>query len=226
MRSLLLPFLLFSGLAAGAVAQSQLDRSCPMISIDGPTEMNFFGDRIRLKAKITPLPTSKLTYVWTLTSGAIIGDPTASEVKIEATVEPDCHGTEVVVELKIGGLDNSCPSTATDNYLFFKNCDHFPIDEYQSKAFTGRDKGALDNLAIQMSNNPGLKGFVIFEVKSDASEKAARVRAKKIKQFAFEKRKYPRDRLIFLLKRSDLDRTVIWLWPSDFTSECGNCEAL
>jgi hypothetical protein len=197
-----------------------------MISIDGPTGMNFFGDRIKLKAKITPLPTSKLTYVWTLTSGAIIGDPTASEVKIEATKEPDCNGTKVVVELKVGGLEYSCPSSATDKYLFFKNCDIFPIDEYQANVFAGRDKAAFDNVAIQLSNNLGFNAYVILEASSNASEKAARVRVSKIKQFVFEKRKYPRNRFIFLLKRSDLDTTKIYLWTTDLFSICENCEAL
>jgi len=176
--------------------------------------MNNFGEQIRLKAKVTPLPTSKLTYIWVLTSGAFIGDPTSSEITIEAAGEPNCEGNEVVVELKVGGLDSMCDSSAIEKFPFYKNCEVLPIDEYKTTVFSNQEKGSLDNLGIQMSKNPGFNANIILEASSDASEKAVRLRVKKMKQWVFEKRKFPKDRFVFLLKRTDMDVTRMYLWPS------------
>jgi hypothetical protein len=228
MRSLLLLFLLLLVLASGVIAQSQPAQSCPMISIDGPTGMNNFGEQIRLKAQVTPPPTQKLTYIWILTSCTFIGDPTSGEITIQAAGEPNCGGNEVMVELKVGGLDSMCDSSAIAKFPFYKNCEVLPIDEYEATVFTNAEKARVDNLAIQMSYNPRLNGYVIMEASSDASAKAVKLRVKKIRQFILN-RKYPIDRFVFLLMRTDQDRTRLWLWTPNVVfplCESEICETL
>ena len=79
-----------------------------------------------------------------------------------------------------------------------------------------------------MNNRRDSKAYVILEVNSDQAEKAARIRVRKIRQFLFHKRDYPRDRFVFLLSRTNSDFTMLWIWPNDsrFTLPCENCREL
>ncbi len=179
-----------------------------------------------LSATITPAYTGELIYHWKLSSGIITGAANGSSISVENEDLRDCEPPlSVHVQVNVEGLPESCDSSASaDLELTTGNCDIFPVDDYEETVFTDTEKAHINNLVVQMFNNPGRKAYIILEASSDAAEKAVRLRVRKIKRFILT-RKYPSDRFLFLLRRSDRDRTVMWLPPSS-PPECDNCETL
>ena len=181
-----------------------------------------------IHATTTPASSASLTYHWKLSSGTIIGDQTGNSINVENDAVQDCEPPlSVHVQVDAEGLPKSCVSSASADFQLTTGiCDIFPVDEYQATVFTNKEKPRFDNLAIQMANNPDRKAYVILEASSDASGKAVRLRVRKIREFILF-RKYPMDRFVFLLRRSDRDRTIMWLPAIHGTMpECENCEAL
>jgi hypothetical protein len=203
--------------------QSSLPQMCPAISLTRPYGRIHPGDVITIQAILSPKPLGEVRYRWHVNSGKVIGDAKGNEVKIGTRKFGDCESDEVLVRVDILGLEKSCPSSSTDKYGVSTGiCDL--VDEYEATVFTDRDKAYLDNFAIQVLRNPRASGIVILEASSPASAKAARLRAKKLKQHILY-RKYPMDRFIFWLQPSDRDRTIMRssLGPMP---RCNNCEAL
>ena len=105
------------------------------------------------------------------------------------------------------------------------NYDPSPVDEYE-RATKGEERARLDNLAIHLEqNNINMIGFVAIKVLPSVDEKAIQKRVKEIKQFLFEKRKYPRDHFVILVGRSDRTVTTLWVWPrNEQRLFCDSCK--
>ena len=86
----------------------------------------------------------------------------------------------------------------------------------------------MDNLFIVLGNFPDSTGliYITFRINTTADEKR-----KQLQKFlqAIEFRKYPKDRLIFVIDQARTDRfwTVIWIAPPGVEFPCSdNCEII
>lgn len=133
---------------------------CPFLRISGSPYIPQPNSALEFKAivesndkKIQP------TFSWKVSQGKIINGQGTDTIAVEI---PDSASGDVIARVDIGGYSLECPvanTTALSRTTIGVN--HFKLDEY-GDICSGDEKARLDNLAIELQNNPAFQVYVIF----------------------------------------------------------------
>jgi len=99
------------------------------------------------------------TFEWKVSQGRIVRGQGTDTIAVEV---PDEASGDVIARVEIGGYSLECPVTSTTaiSKTTF-GVSHFEFDEY-GDICSGDEKARLDNLAIELQNNPEFQLYVIF----------------------------------------------------------------
>jgi len=199
-------------------------QDCPIIKISAPQEVlgpRYFDNR--LYVELDP-PRDGLSFFWTLTSGSILSGQGTVRLKVEPPEVRDCENKEMTATVRVEGLPPGCTATATREFeVTTGNCDVFPLSEYGPASFVD-ERAQIDNLVIQMSNNPKAQAFVVFRIANQHPERVAQQRLKRFRRI-LKQRKYSADKIAFYYHTSERNLTTLWLEPEGSLKvpDCGDC---
>ncbi len=144
---------------------------CPNISVSCPSEVEQ-GSPLTFNASAGG--DSTITYNWTVSAGTISSGQGTSSITVDTAT---LGGQTVTATVEIGGLDPSCSRTAscTANVRTpAPLCRKF--DEYADLSFND-EKARLDNLAIQLQQEPGAQAYYVVFGSCDTEGAARSTRA-------------------------------------------------
>ena len=135
---------------------SRSNESCPRISVSCPDSTKD-GEPMIFEARIDagdPGPTA--SYNWTVFGGTLIQGQGTPIIK----VQPGRGGHSYTASLEIGGLNPTCPKTASCSLII----ERFPpIEKFDSFGILSlaNEKVRLENFASALKNQPGAQGYVL-----------------------------------------------------------------
>lgn len=196
-----------------AVFASGQTRQCPRISVEGPGGVGEVGQPVPYTVLIQPSENlAALSYLWSVTTargplGMVKGQGTS-------TIEVPWNDDAITVSVRVLGLPRGCPDIASDSDPQYTRIqDGFPLDSYGPRS-PDNEKPSLDNLASRVSGEPADEvGYIVLEYPRETREAVIKKRVKSVRDFLFRKRRLPRDRFFFLVKRSEREYTSLWLKP-------------
>jgi hypothetical protein len=144
---------------------------CPAVSVSCPANVKP-GDPITFSASVTG--NANVTYNWTVSAGTISGGQGTSSITVDTA---GLGGQSVTATVELGGLDPSCSRTAsctTGIETPPQACRKF--DEYADLTFND-EKARLDNLAIQLQQEPGSQAYYVIFGSCDTEGAARSARA-------------------------------------------------
>jgi Tfp pilus assembly protein PilV len=144
---------------------------CPTVSVSCPANVPQ-GDPITFTASVSG--DASVTYNWTVSAGTISSGQGTSSISVDTT---GIGGQSVTATVELGGLDPSCSRTAsctTSVETPPQACRKF--DEYADLRFND-EKARLDNLAIQLQQDPGSQAYYVVFGSCDTEGAARSTRA-------------------------------------------------
>jgi hypothetical protein len=144
---------------------------CPTVSVSCPANVPQ-GDPITFTASVSG--EASVTYNWTVSAGTISGGQGTSSITVDTA---GLGGQSVTATVELGGLDPSCSRTAsctTGVEVPPAACRKF--DEYSDLKFND-EKARLDNLAIQLQQEPGAQAYYVVFGSCDTEGAARSTRA-------------------------------------------------
>lgn len=153
------------------VVEKTTKKACPYdMRVDGPTSITE-GDLAtfvaRNVASVTPVAGTALNYVWRVTPSTAritsgLGTPA---ITVDTTGLGD-QTLNVEVDVTDGVYDASCRQRIAVSTEVEKLKEEIPptsilFDEFPFRSFDD-DKARLDNLAIELQNNPTFQGYIIM----------------------------------------------------------------
>ena len=144
---------------------------CPTVSVSCPANVPQ-GDPITFTASVSG--DASVTYNWTVSAGTISSGQGTSSISVDTT---GIGGQSVTATVELGGLDPSCSRTAsctTGVETPPQACRKF--DEYADLRFND-EKARLDNLAIQLQQDPGSQAYYVVFGSCDTEGAARSTRA-------------------------------------------------
>jgi hypothetical protein len=144
---------------------------CPNISVSCPTSVKQ-GDPLTFTASVSG--DASITYNWTVSAGTISSGQGTTSITVDTTT---LGGQNVTATVELGGLDPSCSRTASCT----ANVETPPqacrkFDEYSDLRFND-EKARLDNLAIQLQQDPGSQAYYVVFGSCDTEGAARSTRA-------------------------------------------------
>ncbi len=133
---------------------------CPFVRVEGapfvPVPSGALEFRASVKSKDGKI---QPTFSWQVSRGKIVSGQGTNTIAVEV---PEGSSGDVVARVDVGGYSLECPltSTAVVSKTTY-GVGHFKFDEYEDIC-PGDEKARLDNLAIELQNNPSLRAYVIF----------------------------------------------------------------
>jgi hypothetical protein len=192
-------------------------QDCPNISLYGPEGLTRVGQEITVKAIVSPNNYADIKYSWSVDKGKIRTGQNSSEVVIETDEIEEVRnkgGADVKVHLEITNLPPECKNSVSESYIVSNGIyDVFPLDEYGNSSFQD-EKARLDNLAVNVLNSKNT-GYIVKHFGKQVSDKEIKARIKRIEDFMFKFRRYPKDRFRIIVKRDDRTFTKLWNFPPD-----------
>ncbi|MEP6568427.1 MAG: hypothetical protein ABJC10_01530 [Acidobacteriota bacterium] len=144
---------------------------CPVVSVSCPSDV-MQGSPLTFDASVTG--NANVTYNWTVSAGTISGGQGTSSITVDTA---GLGGQSVTATVELGGLDPSCSRTASCTSgigLPPASCRKF--DEYSDLTFND-EKARLDNLAIQLQQEPGSQAYYVIFGSCDTEGTARSTRA-------------------------------------------------
>lgn len=141
---------------------------CPYpVNVSAPAVVND-GDLITFATDTTYTGTSSLNYTWTVSpeSARIVSGAGTPSITVDSTGLGSSRRVTATLVVDDGSGDPNCRQTAqaTTNVLASRPTPRIEprrFDEFPSVAFDD-DKARLDNLTIELQNNPGARGQIII----------------------------------------------------------------
>ena len=181
--------------------------SCPDVSRPGGT-LTFTANVSGGDPRVTP------TFDWTVSSGTISGGQGTSSVTVKVVSVPGPCGESYTGTVEVGGYDRSCLTSGSCTIM-----DECPpmarkIDEYGNVNY-GSERARLDNLAIELQNDPTSRGHLIcYGGRRDAPD-AARRRCERARNYLVSARRISASRLFALDGgRREEQAVEFWLAPA------------
>jgi hypothetical protein len=143
---------------------------CPRISVSAPTDVEdgqpitFTANVGNLSRDITP------TFNWSVSAGTISSGQGTSTITVDTTY---AGGQSSTATVSLGGLLPRCNASASATTFIARRAVARKFDEYGVIRLAD-ERPRLDNLAIQLQNEPGAKGYVIvYSARGSAASTAA-----------------------------------------------------
>ena len=159
---------------------------CPYVRVTGATYVPAPSGTVRFKASVSDYGKNiSHTFLWMVSKGRIVSGQGTGEIEVE--LPPGASG-EVLAKVEVHGYSLECPLASSVSYTKTTvGVTHFKLDEFGN--INSEDtKARLDNLAIELQNNPTLQAhLVVYGGRSGPRGQAAR-RAAMLKTYMTETR--------------------------------------
>ncbi|HEY0170533.1 MAG TPA: hypothetical protein VGB98_05890 [Pyrinomonadaceae bacterium] len=132
---------------------------CPFVRVEGATFIPKPSGPLSFKASLS-VNNSKVspTFSWSVSAGRIVEGQGTNTVTVEPP--PGASG-EVVAKVEVHGFSLECPAESTAAYAkTAAGVTHFKLDEF-GDIRQGDTKARLDNLAIELNNDPTLQVHLV-----------------------------------------------------------------
>jgi hypothetical protein len=190
---------------------------CPYpVNVTAPANVND-GDIVTFTADVGYAGPSALNYTWTVSPPAarILSGAGTPTITVDSSGLGNRRVTAILV-VDDGSGDRSCRQTAqaaTGVNPLPQISPPKRFDEFPSIAFDD-DKARLDNLAIELQNNPGAQGYIIaYAGRRRPAGEADRMGTRAV-NYLVDKRGISRSRLVFVNGGyRETDAFELWLVP-------------
>jgi hypothetical protein len=168
------------------------------------------------RAKVSGVASETVrSFDWTVSSGTITTGQGTDRIKVFS----EENGSNVTATVTIRGSGESCVSTASKTAVAPANIGcPMPADEY-SEASWEDERARLDNLLVQIRNNPKAHAFIQMAVPPRVTiENTKKHIIKILKHFRSREPDFHLERLQFAVEKSEEYRfTRFWIIPEDAT---------
>jgi hypothetical protein len=132
------------------------DPLCPTISVSCPSSIED-GKVLSAAVDVSRAAAASIaTYDWTIHGGTITEGNGTAKINFKVNSGRDSY----TVSVKLGGLDSSCPATASCSLIICKPPPSTKFNSYGSLHIE-KEKERLDAFAALMTNQPGLMGYIL-----------------------------------------------------------------
>jgi hypothetical protein len=182
---------------------------CPTVDVTC-TDTAKAGDRITFTASVTGGdPSVTPTYNWTVSAGTISSGQGTSSITVDTTGLPG--NSSVTATVDVGGYDRSCTTGLR------LDAQARTIDEYGNIRFND-EKARLDNLAVELQNDPTAQGYIICYGGRVGRAGEAQARCDRAKNDLVTRRSISADRIVTVDGGFKENLTVeLWVVPSGAT---------
>ncbi len=218
MRKTFIIFVLTFFFSIPVFAQNK-NAPCPVIKIAAPQSITQPGESMTFSVAVkNPIENSKLKYVWAISEGTIIEGQDTSMIKVVTT--PDMSGANITAKVIVQGLPNNCVNEVSETSSVAVIVGGCP-DEY-GKIPVEEEFHRLDNVLIELENVPKSIAFFRLSIEKETIEETKKRIEKLMEHVKF--RKFPKDRLIFAIEKSDYYSTsVYFILDGKEFPECNGC---
>ncbi len=153
-RYLFIPILILT-FCVGTFPQTNKNSPCPIISLTSDDSNAGAGEYISYTISLSgEFNKYDVKFEWTVKDGEIISGQGTSTIKIKMNLD------SLAVEVKIKGLPPNCSDNVSESFVIDRP---YPrkVDEF-STSTSQIDKARLDNLILEIQNNPSIVAY-IFE---------------------------------------------------------------
>lgn len=191
-----------------AVAAQNPQPSCPVISIEGPSGM--LGPKqpgiFRVKV-VGSQDVGKLSFRWASTVGKISGEFGSSTTQL--LTEKRDGGSNIAVFVRVEGLPEGCPDTASEIIGTIPIVEGDPVDRF-GVLKRNEVKARMDNFYISLKSNAAYTGLIDLYFGPRESRAARLARINTILE-TIRFRKFDIGRVEFAFIESEQSETVLWL---------------
>lgn len=184
---------------------------CPTIDVTGPAGLTNPGETMTFTANVSGGSASNPTYNWTVSSGTIIEGQGTPVIRVATT--QDMAGSTVTATVEVGGICEECERTRSASGEITTLPVARIIDEFN--VLSNDDvKARIDNLYIELNNNPSARGYII----NYGTDREIARRERQINE-AIRFKRYDASR-ITMVRGGDQGtgiRTVVYLVPAGAT---------
>ena len=132
--------------------------TCPTISVDGPPDTVQPGERMTFTANVSGGSQDSVTYSWTVDQGTIVEGQGTPSITVDTT---GLSNTTVRATVTVGNLCADCrDNEASDTGVVAGIPVGVQIDEF-GKLANDDVRARIDNLFIELQNDPGATGYII-----------------------------------------------------------------
>ncbi|HKR22079.1 MAG TPA: hypothetical protein VJS17_05750 [Pyrinomonadaceae bacterium] len=198
--------LLFLTLASTARAQAP----CGIVDVDGPSQVDL-GKPMVLKAKTTMLNTTKPEFKWTLSVGTITTGQGTDEITVDTL---GLGGQVVTVTVELSGAPAGCNKSSSKAVQVKPSPPTMcAFDSYGDIKFED-EQARLDNLAIQLMNQPLSSGYIMIFAGQVTYENEAEGRLRRAKSYLTDVRETDPNRIVTIdCGFSQALTTKLWIVP-------------
>lgn len=208
MKKFLAILILIFAFCAVAFAQTNQSSSCPTINVRGggiPKP----GDVTAFMADVEGIATENLTYIWENTTGEIIKGQGTYLIEIKL---PNDWTGDLTVSVEVKGFPEGCSNTFQDRLTV---CFSKPyIVSGFSTQSTKINKAELDNLIVELQNNPTAKAFIIEYFAQNTSQKMISEKIRKTRDYLVNVKGIDEDRFKITTFSLNENQTKFWIIPA------------
>ena len=210
MKSFFASTILVLTFCGGTFAQTNETSPCPTISVMGSSEIPTPDEPITFTAEVSKEAEKfKIKYKWTVTNGEIIEGQGTNVIKV---LRNGMFGKSLLAEIEVIGLPKNCVNVASETAAIVCPPNSRLIDEF-SESISQIDKARLDNLIIEIQNNPSVVAYIFERFERKTSRKAVERKIQKITDYLVREKKIEKDRFVISIAESDENLTQYFIVP-------------
>jgi hypothetical protein len=193
------------------VQPAKSQAKCPTVNVTCADSVNV-GEKLSIVANVSGGdPNVTPTYNWTVSAGTIESGQGTSVIEVSTSELPD--GGNITATVDVGGYDRSCSTSSSCTSSVMKKVEARKIDEYS--AIRPKDENArLDNLAIELQNDPTTQAYIIAYGGRKSRAGAAQKAANRAKSYMVSKRGLDRARAVAVNGGlRETPTTELWIVP-------------
>lgn len=149
-------------------------QNCPTLEVTGPSGVTVPGAIMPFAVVVSDPSLKKLSFEWQVSGGTIVEGQGTRVIKVIAPAERP--RTNVNATVTVNGLPNGCANSASDESPVSGPLNWDPPDFYGQLSLND-EKARLQNAAIQLKNNSGMKLTIVkyFPRIGDAERQRIRI---------------------------------------------------
>ncbi len=195
---------------AGAFAQTSETSPCPTISVTGPAGIPMPDEPMTFTAEVSEEAKKfKTEYKWKVTNGEIIEGQGTIVIKV---LWKDMFGKNLTAEFEVIGLPKNCVNVASETAATTICYSTSQVDEF-SIPVSQIDKARLDNLLIEIQNNPLAVAYIFERFKRKTSQNVVKQKIQKITDYLVKEKRIEKDRFVISTAESDKNLTQYFIVP-------------
>ncbi len=212
MKSFFVSTILVLTFCVGTFTQTSETSPCPTISVMGPAGIPSPDEAITFTLSLSK-ETEKfnLKYNWTISGGEIIEGQGTQIIKI---LEPKIFtGESFRATVEVIGLPKECGTVTASETLAIDICNlKRQVDEFSIPA-SQIDKARLDNLLIEIHNNPLAVAYILEKFERKTSQNVVERKIQKITDYLIKEKGIEKDRFVISTAISDENLTQYFIVP-------------